>query len=224
MWLVLVTLVGSANPPSPGAAVLRSITDPGPLMLAQETPPADEEKSLEQDMERARRRVGKGTKPDATAPEGSAADTLPPRRGGERIDTGDTDDDRGPRRRIRRPRWEPTVDGNGKAYFLTWGIVDWSIAGSAWAVGTVFGLAALSVASAVNDPNYDWSRQNTTRAEARRSATALGVLSVGLGVTGAILAYRAGKNLRTFGELRDAGRGPAPESSRPRPAPMDPDE
>jgi hypothetical protein len=225
MWLVLVSLVVSASPPSPGAAVLRSVTHPGPLLLAQQAPSDEEQKALEEDMERARKRLGHDTKPATPAPEGAAADSTVPRPRGERIDAADSDDDRRPRRRIRRQRWEPTLDGHGKAYFLTWGIVDWSIAGGGWAAGTVFGLVALGLASAVNDSSYDWSNKNMTRSEARRTARTLGVLSVGLGITGAFFAYRAGHNLATFHDLRLAGRGPAPESFRPAPPPLeDPDE
>jgi hypothetical protein len=203
-------------PPSPGAAVLATLEPSvAALWLAQAENP--EEKSLEDDMDSARKRLGHGDQP---SPQNAPAPGVAP------DNTRDNDGKRKHRRWALRPSVmsSPTVDGHGRGYYLGWGIADWSIAGGMWAAAAVTGFAALGLAAA--DLN-DGGRRHT-RAELRSLAAFVGVVSVSLGAGGGLVAFHARRNLETAWELRASGGSPSgplrapPPGAAPMPSPLPP--
>lgn len=176
--LALVCAVVLSTPvPSAGAMVLARLLEPGPLLLAQ-SPDPDAERELEEDMERERRRLGRE--------DGGAQEPIP-------------EPTKRSKKRSRKVRTtEPVlIEGHGKAYFLTWGIVDWAIAAEMWGIGAWLGLEALAFASMPDDGSSPLSRETS-----RKVSGVLGIGSIALGLAGVVVALRAGPNLQTFRELR----------------------
>ena len=196
--MLLVMALLALPPPSPGGALLDDLSQRERLLLAQSP---DEERDLEQDMDSARKRLGHGEAPAAdtsrepVSPAGGGVDARAPRpRGGTRSDGG------APRRRRRVA--DATLDGHGKAYYLTWGLVDWAVVGSMWGGATYASAVALVLASAWNDDTLSPRERRDVRGGAVVSAG----IAAGLTIGGIILARRAGRDFDTFRDLRDAGR------------------
>lgn len=206
--MLFVMALLALPPPTPGGALLEDLSLRERLLLAQ-LPDPDAERALEQDMEGARRRLGHDeppaaqARPDATTP--ARPDAAPPDGAVEpqRVPRARAPVDGAPRRREARRRVPAaTVDGRGKAYYLTWGLVDWGIAGGMWLGGAYAGLASLVLVGAAND--HDTS--TVDRRDMRSGAVVTACIAAGLTVGGIIVARRAGHNIGTFRELRDAGR------------------
>jgi hypothetical protein len=107
-----------------------------------------------------------------------------------------------PRRRESRRRSPGvTLDGHGRAYYLTWGLVDWGIAGGMWLGGTYVSLFTIVLASAWNDNTMTPREQR----DVRSGAVVTAGIAAGLTLGGIILARRAGHNIGTFRDLRAAG-------------------
>jgi len=177
-----------------------------------------EERRLEADMDRARRHLG-----DDEEDSGRAKRRRIRRdRYREVPDDEWIEDEPAPghrRYRKRRPGYlQPTIEGSGKTYYMVWGIVDWVLAGSFWVGATVAGVAAIAIgANADNLADYDTRDRDSdavilnshrmTRKERadvyRDIAAGYGVVSVGLGIAGGILAWRGNENFGKMRQLRE---------------------
>jgi hypothetical protein len=179
-------------------------------------PDAEEEDRLEQDMKRARRHTRgepRAVKP-APLPEAPEADEPAPAAATtEAYDAGDDsyeneepayeEQDRAPRRRRAEARPPQLLyDGEGWVHYLVWGIVDWCISGGMLVGGVVMAGYAVALYAAWNSTT--WNRGSGDDI----AAISFAVVSAGLGVGGAIVAWRAGVNI---GVMRDLKNGVVPD-------------
>jgi len=203
--MLLVMALLALPLPTPGGALLDDLSARERLLLA-ESPDPDAERDLEHDMEGARRRLGHEEAPAAKGRPDATTDALPPPEGAvepQREPRARAPVDGAPRRREARRRIPAaTLDGRGKAYYLTWGLVDWGIAGGMWFGGAYAGLVSLVLVGAANDNNTS----TADRRDMRSGAVVTACIAAGLTIGGIIVARRAGHNIGTFRDLRDAGR------------------
>ena len=211
LTLLLSLTLGSTIPTA--ADVLLDAPSPVELtrlLLAQAPSQSDEEKNLQDDMDRARQRLGdKPTDKAETQPSGvdsPAGDQAPP------------EDQPRPKHRGRHRRVESgdrframSEDGHGKAYYLVWGIVDWNIAGGLLVMATVctvIGLVMLAVpdAATCNDRFGPGTCKSDDMAAFRNSALVVTGLGVGFGAGGGVVAWRASTNIHTYHDLRNEER------------------
>jgi hypothetical protein len=193
-------------PPTPGGALLDDLALREGLLLAQAAsspqsalPASDDERDLEHDMESARKKLGHGeTRAPGTSREPVPAPAIEAEAAPRTVNPGDGV----PRRRERRHVLSATLDGRGKAFYLTWGLVDWGIAGGMWVGATYASAVALVFASAWNDSALAERERGGVRAG---SVVAAGI-AAGLTIGGIFVARHASRNIGTFRDLREAGR------------------
>lgn len=93
----------------------------------------------------------------------------------------------------------PTIHSHDGKYYLTWGIVDWVLAGQLWAGALVTGIYAVLFA-AFGGFAADYDRGFSGM------AMILGGVSLGLGTAGGIVAWRAGRNVSLYRQLKAQSR------------------
>jgi hypothetical protein len=207
MLTLLLSAIVSSAVPTP-ADVLLDTPTPAELtrvLLAQAATQAEEEKNLENDMDRARQHVGdepanKDAAKPAVAPAAGTSDTAP-------------EDQEKPKRKHRHHHEDKpekfralSEDGHGKGYYLSWGIVDWTLAGGLWIAATVLtvaGLTMLSVRSLADcHERYGAGSCNQGMSQFHNSGIVVTGLGLAFGAGGGIAAWRAGTNIGSFRDLR----------------------
>ena len=189
----IVSMFLSSAIPTPAQALLDGTSSQKILWVAQ-TPNKEEQKNLQEDMNRARQKVDEH-RHDVQQEQGSPEDLnverpRPPRRHKHRV----------------RPLYDaPTLDGHGKAYYMTWGIVEWVLAGGAWYGGFMTTIGSIATTSLLYQDRHgriDGERRDYVQGAASGFAAA----SVVLGMAGGLLAWKASENLSKASDLRAEDR------------------
>jgi len=182
----------------------RSASEITALLIAQAPDRADEEKNLESDMDRAREHLGHAPANGDGGQPTLAPAPLPP----------EPDEQPTPRRKHRHERGprqsHPQLlseDGHAKPYYLAWGIVDWNIAASLWAIAAYLTAAAAIASTVADKPGYCGDFADSPSCDrnpvTRRDAGGLFVAALAFGAGGGIVAWRAGTNIGAFKDLRE---------------------
>lgn len=203
MLAVVLSAFVSSAVPSPGRAILDTASRAAALrLLVAQSPDPQEEKNLEDDMDRARRHLGHDDKTQVDEAPEPQADEPKKRERRKRHDSG--------------PQAE--YEGHGKAHYLVWGIVDWCIAGGLWSSSIAMGV--LSGASFVGASRIDRDgltasqrRSGLNEDQAVRTARTVGfitgVMALGFAGFGAWIATKASTNISIYGDLRNEESGMA---------------
>jgi hypothetical protein len=189
---IFACVLGSV--PSPGRAILDDLRDASLQLVAQGSEQGEAEKSLEEDMKRAKERTSSAP---TAEPETEAA-PKPTIKQGRKYD-------KWPEGLVR-----PTFEGQPRDYYWGYGVFQWVAAAVSWGYGLRFALFSALAFVAADDPqSYDrtyapWplSQQGLSEGELR----AMGWVGAGLAVTGAIVgavfAFHANDNLEISDQLR----------------------
>lgn len=195
LTLSLVLMLGAV--PTPGQVVLDRLNEPrsAMLVLAQAADP-DEVRALEKDMDRAHHH-------------GEYRDAYEryeqPRSDGN----GNCNCSAAPRQ-SKRP--QALADGHGKAHYLVWGVVDWSITGAMWVGSLLSAVISTNAFYLGSRTQAQWNDLFNEPAEkgVRRDLRFAGVIfagaAVGLATGGTLLSVKARRNVRVYRELRDQER------------------
>ena len=214
LWLPTAMMLGVVPTPAQVLMADAEVQPRAVLTLAQ-APDADEEKALEEDMDKAHRRVVGEPPPahDQAGHEHADHHHGEYREAFERYDRAQSEpscdcDCECSKRPQRGPGGKPTLDGHGKAHYLVWGIVDWVITGALWGGGLFSAVISANALYLGTRTNSEWQDMFHESPEpgARRGLRAGGVafagIAAGLGIGGTLLSAKARANVRTYRELR----------------------